>query len=541
MVITGVRVLLGNHDPTKSPRSIEIYNRTITVTSQRNRWYNIPLTREESLQSDKSLTLKFGCSGDIHGVSIIDSITVYGKSKDQFGWPDEAEDVTSINANTTVATTTTDSNSFLLKMNRIEKVMGNILHIIDVTLKLKSQLSSIEDESPLSELTPQISDHASEIVVMPVSASLVLRAKSLLSCVHTSRASYYSFIDEIMLRYAYEKLNTCNLTGTVGIDSEEFFRILLMVRSIAIHRMQNLSMYGSHMVTGPWVQLGTKACVQDLLNVMWYFLKTRPKNPAISSVVVKGLTHVESVIHAMVDVLQQLLMSDNVDDVVKVVSTAYSNLLLTEDVQLSSTAKQAIIRVLRPRFKKRRVFIPSPPVCSHTPVTLVPVTQDEQPPSHYDIDSVEPISLLGSDNEVPVNVEALLGAGNFPPLIDIPPDADDEAMVELAIALSLQEVQQELQEVQQDSIARRSAVQAELQSMNDSLQALSSQSLNRSGVSSLHNFSHFSDTTASPGGSDDDEGSTAATDGSTLRTSPAEQVSLQLILTIKFLKLPINH
>lgn len=34
---------------------------------------------------------------------------------------------------------------------------------------------------------------------------------------------------------------------------------------------------------------------------------------------------------------------------------------------------------------------------------------------------------------------------------------------------------------------------------------------------------HYSDTTASAGASDD-EGSTAATDGSTLRTSPAEQV-----------------
>jgi hypothetical protein len=36
-------------------------------------------------------------------------------------------------------------------------------------------------------------------------------------------------------------------------------------------------------------------------------------------------------------------------------------------------------------------------------------------------------------------IEALLGApGAFPPLLDIPPDADDETMVELAIALSLQ-------------------------------------------------------------------------------------------------------
>ena len=34
--------------------------------------------------------------------------------------------------------------------------------------------------------------------------------------------------------------------------------------------------------------------------------------------------------------------------------------------------------------------------------------------------------------------------------------------------------------------------------------------------------SHLSDTTASAPGSDDEIGSTAATDGSTLRTSPAE-------------------
>lgn len=39
---------------------------------------------------------------------------------------------------------------------------------------------------------------------------------------------------------------------------------------------------------------------------------------------------------------------------------------------------------------------------------------------------------------------------------------------------------------------------------------------------------HYSDATASAAGSDD-EGSTAATDGSTLRTSPAEQVSKSVI------------
>jgi hypothetical protein len=57
-----------------------------------------------------------------------------------------------------------------------------------------------------------------------------------------------------------------------------------------------------------------------------------------------------------------------------------------------------------------------------------------------------------------------------------------------------------------------------------SLQVLASQGLAQvQNQAQAQEAGHYSDTTASAGGSDD-EGSTAATDGSTLRTSPAEQV-----------------
>jgi E3 ubiquitin-protein ligase UBR4 len=58
-----------------------------------------------------------------------------------------------------------------------------------------------------------------------------------------------------------------------------------------------------------------------------------------------------------------------------------------------------------------------------------------------------------------------------------------------------------------------------------SLQVLASQGLAQvQNQGQAQEAGHYSDTTASAGGSDD-EGSTAATDGSTLRTSPAEQVT----------------
>lgn len=71
------------------------------------------------------------------------------------------------------------------------------------------------------------------------------------------------------------------------------------------------------------------------------------------------------------------------------------------------------------------------------------MTQPRQP-VQFDVDAIEGINLLenhgsGQDNLNINSLEALLGGGvGFPPIIDIPPDADDETMVELAIALSLQ-------------------------------------------------------------------------------------------------------
>lgn len=65
-------------------------------------------------------------------------------------------------------------------------------------------------------------------------------------------------------------------------------------------------------------------------------------------------------------------------------------------------------------------------------------------PIQFDVDAVEAINLLeqrlpGQENHSINPLEALLGGGvGFPQILDIPPDADDETMVELAIALSLQ-------------------------------------------------------------------------------------------------------
>ena len=62
------------------------------VNLTRSRWFDFPLTREESLVSDKKLTINFGPSFDPAGVNIVDSVQIYGKSKDAFGWPEDQDE-----------------------------------------------------------------------------------------------------------------------------------------------------------------------------------------------------------------------------------------------------------------------------------------------------------------------------------------------------------------------------------------------------------------------------------------------------------------
>jgi len=78
------------------------------------------------------------------------------------------------------------------------------------------------------------------------------------------------------------------------------------------------------------------------------------------------------------------------------------------------------------------------------PVSQPSQDSSEADHSHFEADAIEPMVVLPVEGAAALGavgngnpLEAMMAAG-FPPGMDIPPDADDETMVELAIALSLQ-------------------------------------------------------------------------------------------------------
>ncbi|XP_018357502.1 PREDICTED: E3 ubiquitin-protein ligase UBR4 isoform X6 [Trachymyrmex cornetzi] len=593
LVMTGIRVLFGNQDIQKAPLYVEVFGRSIRTTLTRSRWFDIPLTREESLQADKKLTITFGPSQDQEGVIMVDSIKIYGKTKDVFGWPEEIEEIQSCpptSAPVTTVNNETDNtivSAPLSSMNNIyyirttkdssvnmERMISSILEVLESSFILSSH-----DDNKTSLKATAI-DVASRLLILPTPPSVQIHTTALLAALHGTKQAYHFHKDYALLSHVLESLKSMReANDPADIDAENFYRLVLIVRAIAVSRPHNLAkfaeQYANKSIDESTVPVfekdrlearsNTKTDVNQhlviqLMEILWSLHMAYPKNMALAPVVMPGLTHAEGTVHAIVEIIHAFTICD-VENNTAIAAKLYLQLLLSSDTTISFSAKHAIIRVLRPRYRRRRVYIPSPPNCSTPGVVAETEEKSASVPSQasqdtverdveqqFDIEAVEAVDRVavmlgaeGNQNSAAARVvnhplEALLGAGNFPQLLDMPPDADDETMVELAIALSLQDHEggaadlQALRQGFQQGFPNLQGIQS-LQNLSgstlQSLQNLAAQGLVQvSNAAQAQEGGHYSDTTASAGGSDD-EGSTAATDGSTLRTSPAEQTTEQ--------------
>uniref|UniRef100_A0A6B2EA35 Putative e3 ubiquitin-protein ligase ubr4 n=1 Tax=Phlebotomus kandelakii TaxID=1109342 RepID=A0A6B2EA35_9DIPT len=525
MVMTGVRILIGSQDPQRAPTAVTIHGRTVTTIVSRPRWFDLPLTREESLLSDKKLSVAFGASQDPENVCMLDSVKIYGKTKDVFGWPEEQDEVAAVTTGgqtNQAATTTiqsggaaTDAESHSVQtVTTLDRMVSTMLEVLD------SGISLIGGVNVEEQIKAKAVDVSTALLIFPTPTIVQNHAKCVLASLHSNRSMYHSYKDKEILTEINKQLNyMSDVQDAKNIDPEAFYRLVLMARGIAVTRPQAL-----------W-----KICVDNnfqilakLMKMMKTLHQITPTDEQPTPIVKRGLSHTEAIVHSIVEIIFAFALTD--PEYVGLMTKFFVELLLDSSVIISHSAKQALIKLLRPRVKRRRVLIGSPPGCSTpTPSSAPPIAQsvststasgaaggagndDLYAAVMQEVDAIESMGLEGAGAASAVNPQALASLeallGGIPQMLDLQQDADDDAIMEIAIALSLQEHDGDLSGLQRGLATIQGLRGRNLQT----LQALAASG----GVGGYSN-----DPSASVGGSDD-EGSNAATDGSTLRTSPAE-------------------
>lgn len=466
MVITGIRILIGSQDPKRAPICVAIHGRTVQTVATRSRWFDIPLTREESLQSDKKLVISFGPSQDPDNICMLDSIKVYGKTKDIFGWPDESEETASTsltgpsNANLSLpgiaSGTVSDINT--QRLTPIDKMVSNMLEVLDCGLNLIGGNKTIDD--PIRTKAIEI---ATTLLLLPTPAQVQIQAKCVLATLHGNKAAYHAYKDkEILAEVNNQSIEMQFIVDPRDIDPEEFYRLILLVRSIAISRPYSLAKIS--------IENDYSSFLPATMMLMRRLHRITPGIEEQCSIVKQGLSHTESVVYSLVEIVYAFGLASTV--MIELMTSIFIELLLDTSPIISHSAKQAMIKLLRPRVKRRKVVIGSPTICSTprgteaqagTSGAASSLTQDSQQ-SANDSNQIQENNQLMAGAEaaaagVPnfenldqfhdmASLEALLGMAGMPQLIDLHQDADEEAIMEIAIALSLQEQENIMQGMQ---------------------------------------------------------------------------------------------
>ncbi|BFZ02848.1 hypothetical protein BsWGS_05885 [Bradybaena similaris] len=589
-VPVGIRVFVGSQSAERAPSYIVVFGRTTHVQlNSRARWYDIPFTREESLTADKKFNIFFGCSMDPNAITMVDSVKVYVKTKEAFGWPEEPEDFPEP-ATSSAAKLVNPSNGVPLSefdnvpavplpMTAADRLLGSALEVLDGAFVVTSP----QDERDQSrEKTLNL---ATSLLTLTTPELVQLHTKALLASLFPTKTAYHNHKDQAQLKYVMSCLSSPDVPD---LDVEAFQHMLVTARSVSVSRPGNLVKFAENHDSSQVLEIAESrddeqkepvkenVCVptmysltdseklhftSKLVDAFWRLHAAKPANPMLAPVCLPGLMNLDVTVGALVEVIHAFTLCD--PECVQLATKHFVRMLLSPDPVVSFACKQALIRVLRPRHKRRRVYIPSPPLLtpqgpepgdeadddneedkqnkSSTPLTshfhpppangsVTPPPEQDQEPEPDELYEDNNLMLDGGAGQANgiQGLEGLWGLGpNFAPMVEIPPDADDETMVELAIALSLQEQGggqvAQIQNSLAGQLASNLGINLGEASGNLAVQGIAISEAGQEDDDLELEEQPLSDTTASAPASDDEIGSTAATDGSTLRTSPAEQ------------------
>ncbi|KAL9226491.1 hypothetical protein vseg_002298 [Gypsophila vaccaria] len=291
MVMVGIRIHVGNTSASYIPSEINIFQRVIKLDEGMRCWYDIPFTVAESLLADEEFVVSVGPTFNGSALPRIDSLEVYGRHKDEFGWKEKLEAVLDMEAHaigSNTWTTTSRKKYHSIQSAPVEE------HVLADGLKLLSGLYLLRKPSGCSKLD----DVRSELgmlkcrplleTIFESDRELLLQSAAcrILQAMFPKKEIYYHVKDSMRLPGVLK--STAFLLSRLGIGGstaawiiEEFTAQMRAVTRIAVHRRSNLATF---------LETNGSQVVDALMQVLWGILEIeQPDTQTMNSIVISSV------------------------------------------------------------------------------------------------------------------------------------------------------------------------------------------------------------------------------------------------------------
>ncbi|CAH2055306.1 unnamed protein product [Thlaspi arvense] len=273
IVMVGIRMHVGTTSASSIPSEVTIFQRSIKMDEGMRCWYDIPFTVAESLLADEDVVISVGPTTSGTALPRIDSLEVYGRAKDEFGWKEKMDAVLDMEA----------------------RVLGHGLLLPGSSKKRAlTQSASIEEQVIADVCRPRYEVELSELKCKQLLETifesdretlLQTAACRVLQSVFPKKETYYQVKDTMRLLGVVKVTSILSsrlgISGTGGSIVEEFNAQMRAVSKISLTRKANFSAF---------LEMNGSEVVDNLMHVLWGILESEPLDtPTMNNVVMSSV------------------------------------------------------------------------------------------------------------------------------------------------------------------------------------------------------------------------------------------------------------
>ncbi|KAG2273255.1 hypothetical protein Bca52824_067810 [Brassica carinata] len=364
IVMVGIRVHVGTTSASSIPSEVTIFQRSIKMDEGMRCWYDIPFTVAESLLADEDIVISVGPTTSGTALPRIDSLEVYGRAKDEFGWKEKMDAVIDMEARVLGHGLLLPGSSKKKALTRSasieEQVIADGLKLLSIYYSVCRPRQDVElSELKCKQLLETIFESDREILLQTAACRV-------LQSIFPKKEIYHQVKDTMRLLGVVKVTSILSsrlgISGTGGSIVEEFSAQMRAVSKIALTRKSNFSVF---------LETNGSEVVDNLMQVLWGILDTEPLDtPTMNNIVMSSV----ELIYSYAECLASQGKDTGVHSVAPAVQLLKALILSPNESVQTSSSLAISSRLLQVPFPKQTMLttdelvdnVTTPPVPSRT-------------------------------------------------------------------------------------------------------------------------------------------------------------------------------